>query len=218
MTDFEVMRANMINGQILPNKITDPRLIDSLSKMPREFFVAETRRSVAYLDADIKIAPNRYLMKPWVFARLVQALTPTIDDIGLYIGCGSGYGVAILATLCNTVIGLECDAALAARASGLFAELEIDNAVAVEGSLDEGYAEQGPYDLVFFEGTIADVPSKILNQLSESGRVAAVISSGESLGEATIIRRVGKIYGRRVLFNASPPFLPGLEVAAEVTF
>lgn len=218
MTAFGVMRANMVDGQILPNKITDRRLINVLSELPRELFVAQSQRSVAYKDDDIEIAPSRYLMEPRVFARLVQALTPGRDEVGLYIGCGSGYGVAVLANLCNTVIGLECDAALAARASGLFAELEIDNAVVVEGPLDKGYAEQGPYDLVLIEGAISDVPSVILDQLAESGRLAAVVSSGRSLGEAIIIRRVGEVYGSRVLFNASSSFLPGFEVAAEFTF
>ena len=218
MTAFGVMRANMVNGQILPNKITHLRLIDILSKLPRELFVMQSQRPVAYVDKDIEIAPNRYLMEPRVFARLVQALAPGPDEVGLYIGCGSGYGVAVLANLCNTVIGLECDVALAARASELFAELEIDNAVVVEGPLDKGYAQQGPYDLVFIEGAISDVPSVILDQLAESGRLVAVVSSGQSLGEATIIRRVGEVYGSRVLFNASASSLPGFEVAAEFTF
>ena len=218
MTAFGVMRANMIEGQILPNKITDPRLIDVLSRLPREAFVAPDQRSVAYVDDDIKIASNRYLMEPMVLARLLQALAPGPDDVSLYIGCGSGYGVAVLASLCNTVIGLECDVALAAWASELFAELEIDNAVVVEGPLDKGYAQQGPYDLVFIEGAISDVPSVILDQLAESGRLVAVVSSGQSLGEATIIRRVGKVYGSRVIFNASASSLPGFEVAAEFTF
>ena len=218
MTDFEVMRENMIDGQILPNKVTHPALIGSMSRVPREDFVAKRRRSVAYLDADIEIAPDRYLMKPWVFARLVEAVAPTMDDIGLYIGCGSGYGVAVLAGLCSTVIGLECDPALAERASGLFVDLEIDNALVVEGSLEEGYAEQGPYDLILLEGAVADVPSVILNQLTESGRLVAVISSGDSLGEATIIKRVGNAYGRRILFNAAPSPLPGFAVSAGFAF
>ena len=218
MTDFEVMRENMIDGQILPNKVTHPALIESMSRLPREYFVAKGRRSFAYLDADIEMAPDRYLMKPWVFARLVEALTPTTDDIGLYIGCGSGYGVAVLASLCSTVIGLECDAALVERASGLSVELEIDNAVIVEGSLERGYAEQGPYDLILLEGAVPDVPSVILDQLTDNGRLVAVVSSGGSLGEATIIRRVGKAYGQRVLFNAAPSPLPGFEVSAEFAF
>ena len=218
MTDFEVMRENMIDGQILPNKVTHPALIEAMSRLPREHFVAKGRRPVAYLDADIEIAPDRYLMKPWVFARLVEALAPTTDDIGLYIGSGSGYGVAVLASLCSTVIGLECDATLAERATSLFVELEIDNTVIVEGSLERGYAEQGPYDLILLEGAVPDVPSVILDQLTKNGRLVAVVSSGGSLGEATIIRRVGKVYGQRILFNAAPTPLPGFEVSAEFAF
>ena len=218
MTDFDVMRANMIEGQILPNKITDPRLIDVLSRLPREAFVAPDQRSVAYVDDDIKIASNRYLMEPMVLARLLQALAPGPDDVSLYIGCGSGYGVAVLASLCNTVIGLECDAKLLARASELFLELEIDNAVAVAGSLDKGYAEQGPYGSVFIEGAVEHVPSVILDQLVEGGRLAAVIRYGKSLGEATIIQRVGDRYGRRVIFDAAASDLPGFKVASGFNF
>ena len=126
--------------------------------------------------------------------------------------------MAVLASLCNTVIGLECDAKLLARASELFLELEIDNAVAVAGSLDKGYAEQGPYDSVFIEGAVEHVPSVILDQLVEGGRLAAVIRSGKSLGAATIIQRVGGRYGRRVIFDAAASDLPGFKVASGFNF
>ena len=88
----------------------------------------------------------------------------------------------------------------------------------IEGSLEQGCPEQGPYDLILLEGAVADVPSVILNQLAEKGRLVAVISSGDSLGEATIIRRIGKAFGRRILFNAASSPLPGFEVSSEFTF
>ena len=148
MADFAVMRCNMVDGQILPNRVTDPRLIDALATLPRELFVSERHRSIAYVDEEVEILPNRYLMEPRVFARLAQALAPRPQEVALYVGCGTGYGAAVLAQLCGAVIALESETALVERAAALFLELEIDNAVVVEGPLDEGYAKQGPYDLI----------------------------------------------------------------------
>ena len=218
MTDFSVMRGNMVDGQILPNRVTDPRLIDAMLTLPRELFVSEKHRSIAYVDEEVEILPNRYLMEPRVFARLAQALVPRSHEVALYVGCGTGYGAAILAHLCGTVIALESEAVLVARAADLFLDLEIDNAVVVEGFLDKGYAKQGPYDLIFIEGAVVSPPRVVLEQLVEGGRLATVVKPGNSLGQAAIFTKVGGTYGKRVLFDAAAYPLPGFEGSSEFVF
>ena len=212
MADFAAMRAHMVDGQILPSKVTDQRLIDAMLRMPREQFVPAAMRGVAYVDEDIEIAPGRFLMEPVVMARLIQAASIGSSDLVLDIGCATGYATAIMGMLAGTVLGLECEPDLAARASALLAELGVDNSAVVEGPLTEGSPHQAPFDVIFIGGAVADVPRAIIDQLAEGGRLVAVVAAGRGggvMGEARRITRIGGIVSSRPLFDAAVPLMPG---------
>ena len=218
MVSFQVMRENMIDGQILPNKIGNRRLVAAMSELPREFFVGEEQRAYSYSDKAVEIGIGRFLMEPRVFAGLVQALSPESHEMALDVGCGSGYGTAILAKLCNTVVGIDSDVQLLDDASALLTSLEIDNAVTIRCQLESGYLSEAPYDIVLIEGAVPAVPEGILDQLADGGRLAAVVSPKRGLYEATLTTRVGDSFGSRVLFNCAAPPLPGFDMAAGFTF
>ena len=218
MVNFRIMRENMVDGQILPNKIRNQKLVAAMSEVPREFFVGEEQRAYSYSDKAIEIGVDRFMMEPQVFAGLVQALSPDPNEIGLDVGCGSGYGTAILAKLCDTVVGIDSDAALIEVASALLTDLEIDNALTIRGCLRNGYLNEAPYDIVLIEGSVPAVPEEILNQLAEGGRLAAVISPKRGLYEATLTTRVGNSFGSRVLFNTAAPPLPDFDMASGFSF
>jgi protein-L-isoaspartate(D-aspartate) O-methyltransferase len=208
MNEFSAVRRSMVEGQIRPNRVTDSRVVAAMAEVPRELFVPRALRGVAYVDEDIEIAPGRYLMEPRVFARLIQAAAIAEGDIVLDIGCGRGYSTAVLARLAATVVALESDQDLAAKAGETLAKLEIDNAVVVGGALAEGYPEQGPYDVIFVSGAVDEVPEALTAQLAEGGRLAAVIGRGGA-GRATLIVRHQELLARRALFEAAAPLLPG---------
>ena len=223
MPDFDAMRAHMVDGQILPNKVTDPRLIEALSVTPRERFVPPARRGVAYVDEDLEIAPGRYLMEPAVFARLVEAAAVTAADTVLDVGCASGYSTAVLGRLAGTVIGLESDRELLAVATEALAELGIDSAVAVEGPLADGYPAQAPYDVIVLEGAIELVPEGLTDQLADGGRLLAVVANSQlsgrhHIGRATLCVRVGDAVSARPLFDATLPLLAGFERQTRFVF
>jgi protein-L-isoaspartate(D-aspartate) O-methyltransferase len=218
MTDYATMRAHMVEGQILPSKVTDPRLIGALYEVPREQFVTPGRRSVAYVDEDLEMAPGRFIMEPVVLARLLQAAAPGPDDVALDIGCGTGYATALLARLAGTAVGIESDANLATRAGEILTTLEIDNAVVVERPLADGYAEQAPYDVILLDGAVAEVPQAIVAQLAEGGRMLAVIDPGGGLGAATLFVRVGGVIGHRTIFDAAVEPLPGFAARPRFAF
>ncbi len=214
MPDFAAMRAHMVEGQILPNKVTDPRLVEALSAVPRERFVTGPRQAVAYVDEDLEIADGRYLMEPAVLARMIQALDPGADDTALDIGCASGYSSAILGRLAGTVISLEYDVELSAIGGEALPALDIDNVVFIEGELAGGCPDQAPYDVILIGGGVAAVPEAILGQLAEGGRLAAVVSRPMAgrrghMGQATLFTRVGGVVSSRVLFDAALPALAG---------
>src|SRR3546814_7419678 len=120
--DFAAARENMIEGQLRPNKVTDEAILSAMGTVPRERFLPNGKRAVAYVDEDIGLGQGRFLMEPIVLARLIQAAGVEPDDLVLDIGCGTGYSAAILALLANTVIALECDERLARQATEILAE------------------------------------------------------------------------------------------------
>src|SRR3546814_6057964 len=156
MTDFAAARLNMVESQIRTNKGTDPGLVAAFEAVAREAFVGEARRSIAYVDEDLEVAPGRHLMEPMVLARLLQAAAPQPGDMALDIGCATGYSTAVLARLVETVVGLESDRALMDTANRTLNAPDVDNAAVVEGKLAEGYRTQAPYDVIVFQGSVAE--------------------------------------------------------------
>ena len=214
MTDFDAMRHNMVESQIRPNKVVDPRLIAALSTLPRERFVPENFAGVAYVDEDLQIAPGRYLMEPAVLAQMIQAANIADADTVLDVGCGTGYSTAVIAQLAGTAIGLESDDALNARASELLVELGIDNAVVVSGDLAAGHSGQAPYDVIILNGAVPNVPEALLGQLAENGRLVAVLADPalrdrSHAGRVTMFLRSPSGVAQRPLFDAAVPALPG---------
>jgi protein-L-isoaspartate(D-aspartate) O-methyltransferase len=218
MIEFEIARQNMVDSQLRPTKVTDIRLLDVMASLPREMFVEKSMQGIAYVDEDIEIAPGRYLMEPVVLARLVQALELTPKDSVLVIGAATGYETALIGRLAGSVVAVENDPGLSKQASMVVNHLGVDNAAVVEGLLTGGFPEQAPYDVVFFCGSIEDVPEDITRQLAPDGRMVAVIGGAENgvLGRACLMTRSGDYLSKRVLFDAGIRLLPGF--AKEVAF
>jgi protein-L-isoaspartate(D-aspartate) O-methyltransferase len=208
--NFAIARRNMVDCQIKPNRVTEPRLLAAMGAVPREAFVPSNLRGVAYLDEALPVAQGRYLITPMVLARLLQEAEIQPTDVVLHVGCGTGYGAAIASRLAATVVGLESDAALAETAAETLAAQGCDSVVVEQGPLAEGCAKHAPYDVIVVEGEIDFLPDALANQLAEGGRLVAVLREN-GVGEATIwVKRNGRI-GRRALFDAAAPLLPGFE-------
>ncbi|HJM50568.1 MAG TPA: protein-L-isoaspartate O-methyltransferase [Alphaproteobacteria bacterium] len=217
MSDYAAARLHMVQSQILPNNASDPRVAEALQRVPRELFVPARLNTVAYLDEDIEVAPGRYLMEPLVYARLLQAAAVETADVVLDVGCTSGYSAAVLADLAASVVALESDAELAARASQTLADLGADNAVVVEGDLAAGIADQGPYDVIILNGAVTAVPEALTGQLAEGGRLAAVVEVN-GVGRIRLLRRQnGNVSGHDIC-DAQVPALPGFAPKAGFSF
>jgi protein-L-isoaspartate(D-aspartate) O-methyltransferase len=210
MTVFETARAHMIESQLRPNKVADPRVLGAFAAIRRELFVPEHLRSVAYIDEDLPLGADRFLMEPTVAARLLQSAALEFNDTVLTVGAGTGYEAALAARLARSVVALEEDPNLARSARAALAEHSIASADVVEGPLPPGYRPRAPYDVIFLCGAVADVPSEIAAQLAEGGRLLAVIRPTSAVGRATLLTRTGGVLARRALFDAAIPLLPGL--------
>ncbi len=207
-SDYRSARLNMVESQIRPNKVTDPAIIEAMLAVPRERFVAEALRGIAYVDEDIPLGGGRYLMEPMVLGRLLQFAAIARTDSVLDVGCGPGYASAVMARLARSVVALEEDPALARRAAALLTELAVSNVTVVEGVLANGYAARAPYDVILLNGAVAAIPPAIAGQLANGGRLVAVMHAA-GIGKAVLMTRVGDVFSQRIVFDAGTPLLPG---------
>ncbi|HSV28091.1 MAG TPA: protein-L-isoaspartate O-methyltransferase, partial [Candidatus Omnitrophota bacterium] len=171
-----------------------------------------------YVDDDIDIGNGRYLMEPLVLARLLQGAAIKPTDVVLNIGDATGYTTAVISKLAQTVVALEADGEWAGRATACLTELAIDNAAVVQGSLVQGYPAQAPYDVIVFSGSVGEIPAAISRQLVDGGRLVAVVRPGRGAGTGTLVVRAGDTFGRRPLFDACTPALPGFEARQAFVF
>ena len=219
MTNFALARRNMVDGQLRPNRINDAGLLAALGELPRERFLPEGLRSVAYADDDVPLGSGRYMMEPMVLARLIQSLQPQPEDQALVAASGRGYGVAILARLVGSVVAVENNADLSASAQQTLRDLRVSNIQLVAGLPEQGAAASGPYDVILIEGAVQEVPHAIADQLAEGGRLATVLADPSgALGVAQLFVKQGGVTSGRPLFDAGTPLLPGFTPPPKFTF
>ena len=159
--DYAVARQHMIDSQVRTNKVTNPEVIAALASVPRERFVAEAYRKLAYSDRPIPIGTGRRMPEPMGLARLLQSTQPRTGDSALVVGAGTGYSAAVISRLVGRAVALECDPALAAYARAALAGLDVKNVTVVEGPLNAGRAADAPYNLILIDGSVEVVPEAL---------------------------------------------------------
>ena len=205
--DYIVARHNMVESQIKTNNVIHEKLLDVLRVIPREPFVPSVYQDIAYVDDPLPLGDERYLMAPLDTARLIQETHPVSSDLALVVGCATGYGAVVLSSLVGAVVGLESNSTLASEATENLVSLCIENVAIELGSLEDGYPDQAPYDIIFFDGAIPEVPKVISSQLAEGGRLVCILS-GEGINNAIVVMRIGGVLSTRNLFESSAPSLP----------
>jgi protein-L-isoaspartate(D-aspartate) O-methyltransferase len=220
MVDFARQRQSMVDGQVRVNDVTDQRILEAMLEIPREQFVPKNRAELSYIDEDIQIreafgaAPARFLIEPMVLAKLVQALEITPEDRALVIGCATGYSTALLAKLAKEVVALDGEEALAASARRLLGQ---PNVTVVTGAMNAGWPYAAPYDAILIDGSVEFVPEAITSQLSDGGRLVAVVGSGRA-AKALVHVRSGGVVSARPVFDAAIPPLPGFARPPQFVF
>lgn len=209
MPDYAAARRKMVEGQIMPAGVVENGLLERFTCVQRESFVSEGDRDHAFVDSPLGLPGGRFLLAPALHARLLAAAAPTSSDRVLDVGCGTGYGCAILSVLVARITALESDPILLKTARGLWTDEGYANITGVCGPLAEGWAADAPYTLAVVEGAVAELPEKIIGQLAPGGRLVTVLrESDSSSGRAVLIRRgEGGGWSRRDLFDASCPWV-----------
>jgi protein-L-isoaspartate(D-aspartate) O-methyltransferase len=214
MSDFSTARQKMVDGQVRPSDVTDLRVLDAMLAVPREAFVPESQRALAYLDLDLDVgeadSAKRFLIKPAVIAKMLQAAEIMATDNVLVVGCASGYAAAVAASLACRVTATESDGALAAKAGDVLAKLGFGNVTVRTQAAADGDAANAPYDVIVLAGATEIVPDRLYRQLKDGGRLVGVFAVSRP-PRAMIVTHSHADFGDRALFDAAVPVLPGLE-------
>jgi protein-L-isoaspartate(D-aspartate) O-methyltransferase len=221
MSDFATARQKMVDSQVRTSDVTDHRILDAMLTVPREDFVPGDKRALAYLDLDLDVADGgtgRFLIKPMLTARLLQAAAIKPTDKILIVGCATGYLAALAARLAAKIVATENDSTLAARGKEILSKLGFQETVIVQiAEAATGYAEEAPFDAIILNGATGIAPDGLYHQLADGGRLVGVFAS-ERPSRAMIVTRWRGDFGYRTLFDAAAPVLPGLERRPEFVF
>lgn len=166
---FEAMRHAMVASQLRTNAVNDVRIVEAMAVLPREDFLPEAHRAIAYRDTLLPLAGGRRHNSPLATGRLLTAAELRPTDKVLLIGAAGGYTAALLAGLVNAVVAVEVEPSLAALARTALAAYA--NVEPVEGPLAAGHAAEAPYDLLVVDGAVEEIPAALLDQLAPGARV-----------------------------------------------
>jgi len=214
MSGFSTARQKMVDGQVRTSDVTDSRILDAMLALPRENFVPENKRALAYLDLDLDVAEGgaqkRFLVKPVLTAKLLQAAELNGSDNVLIVGAASGYAAAVAARLAGKVTATESDPMLCAKATSTIASLGLGNVTFRTAEAAAGDSAGAPYDAIILNGATEVMPDGLCRQLKEGGRLLGVFATSLP-SRAMIVTRSHGDLGHRTLFDAVAPVLPGLE-------
>jgi protein-L-isoaspartate(D-aspartate) O-methyltransferase len=215
---FAEARNRMVDSQIRPNRVTDPRITGAMRRLPRERFLLPDLASLAYADEDVPLGTGRVLMQPMAISRLVQLAAPIRGERALVVAAGVGYGAAVLAACGLRVTALEEDPALLALARHALTEVAPDVSV-VSGMLSAGWPTGAPYDVILLEGAVRTIPPALAQQLrNNGGRLVTVLCTDGRTSQAVLAEASGAGLRAQPMFDCPSPLLPSLLPAPAFAF
>lgn len=175
--DFAQARAHLIEQ--LRQEITEERVLQAMSQVPRELFVPSAVRPMAYEDRPLPIGVGQTISQPFIVALMTSTLRLKGDEKVLEVGTGSGYQAAILSLLCRQVVSVERMAPLAEAAGERLAELGYTNVEVHVAEMGLGWPPQAPYDGIVVTAAAPYLPRELVGQLASGGRLVVPVGSLE---------------------------------------
>ena len=193
LPDYAAARQAMVDSQLRPQGVSDPSVIAAMGLVPREKFVPDEQRPLAYVDREVPLGEGRALPAPAVLGRLLNALAPLPGERALVVGGTTGYAAAVL------------------KAMGVDA-VEIS-----DDSLGGEQGKSGPYDIVLIDGAVEHLPDELVDRLKDGGRLGGAIVD-QGITRLIVGRRAGGGFGYVTIADAATPVLPGFQRPRAFTF
>lgn len=213
--DFEQARHAMIEQQVRPWEVLDPRVLETLSAVRREDYVPPRHRKLAFADLALPLEHGEFMMKPVVEGRMLQALDLAPEHDVLEIGTGSGFITACLARLARAVTSIDIHADFTERARQRLLADGVTN-VRLETADALAYDPGRQFDAVCVTGAVAEIPSRFREWVKPEGRLF-VVRGHSPVQEAVRLVRRGERWMEESLFETDIPYLRGAAPVARFT-
>jgi protein-L-isoaspartate(D-aspartate) O-methyltransferase len=194
ISTYSVLRQRMVAEQLRPRGISDERVLNAMGSVPRHEFAPQCFRDQAYEDHPLPIGESQTISQPYIVALMLQAVELAPDDKVLEIGTGSGYVTALLAELAGCVFSIERHAALADSARERIAALGYQNVRVIAGDGSRGFPEAAPYNAIIVSAAARQLPSALVDQLSDGGRLIIPVGAGDAQQLQLIRKRNGEAW------------------------
>ena len=199
--DFERARFNMVEQQIRPWDVLDPRVLELLFRVRRDDYVPQAYRDLAFADMEIPLGQGERMLSPKLEARLLQELELKETDRILEVGTGSGYMTALLASLGSHVYSVEIIPEFSASAGARLRAHGINNVTLEVGDAARGWDRHAPYDAIVLTGSVPILPESFQKNLNTGGRLIAVVGEPPVM-EAQLVTCVSTgVYNTVALFE-----------------
>jgi len=189
--DYHIARRNMVERQIKGRGLAVPRLLETMQRVPRHFFVDEAQAAQAYSDTPLPIGYGQTISQPFIVALMLEALDLGPTDRVLEIGFGSGYQTALLASLAGEVFAIERLEPLFRKGRDNLARLGQTN---IHLKLDDGtlgWPELAPFEAIIVSAGGPRVPRPLLDQLGPTGRLVIPVGPTAALQKLTLVTKAG---------------------------
>jgi protein-L-isoaspartate(D-aspartate) O-methyltransferase len=190
MSDFTTLRKRMVDRQIRSRGVRDEKVLDAMARVPRELFVPENIRDLAYEDSPLPIPADQTISQPYIVAYMVEALAIEGGERVLEIGAGSGYAAAVLGSIAGEVYAIERIEELANYAKERLSSAGFSNVHVLHADGTEGWREEAPFDAILVSAGAPRVPNSLLEQLKVGGRIVTPVGKTQLAQELVRITRV----------------------------
>ena len=189
-TDFQKNRMEMVRRQLKNRDITDDKVLDAMSRIPRHLFVDKRYWNDAYADHPLPIDEGQTISQPYIVALMTQCLDLKKEDKVLEIGTGSGYQAAVLAYIVDEVYSIEIRQVLAEKSAETLKDLNYDNVSVKWGDGYFGWEEHAPFDAIIVTCAANHIPPPLLDQLKEGGRLILPLGSTLYFQTLTLVTKM----------------------------
>ncbi len=193
--EHNAARENMLLGQLIPNRLHNAGMLKAMGKVARELFLPDRLKSRAYADESIYLNPHTIMFSPRILASLMLLANLRRSDFVLDVKSATGYSAAVMANMTQAVVALESDSGMCETAQQILIDSEIDNVAVLNRNPDLGFPSQAPFDVIFIEGIVSQIPETLLDQMAENGRLVCVVAkNADTTGKATkVVKNNGSL-------------------------
>ncbi len=192
MSSGKEQRDRMVEEQIAARGIRDVAVLDAMRAVPREQFVPEGLRDMAYEDGPLPIEEGQTISQPYIVAAMIEAARPRPGERALEIGTGSGYSAAVLSAIVAEVYTVERLADLAESARRRLADLGYTNVHVRHANGTLGWPEHAPYEVIIVTAGGPRVPPPLLDQVAVGGRLIMPVGSWRRGQHLVRVTRAGE--------------------------